>query len=78
MLYDFDAIFAPTIILDGCRADISWERITMIETDKPQTASDQLDQLGIAGPISDHLAESRLDPLTGDWTIFSPDRDRRR
>lgn len=46
----------------------------MIETEQPQPASDQLKA---ADPTSDRLAESRHDPLTGDWTIFAPDRDQR-
>jgi UDPglucose--hexose-1-phosphate uridylyltransferase len=46
----------------------------MIETDKPRTAADQLHP---ASPVGGLPAESRLDPLTGQWTIFSPERDRR-
>lgn len=46
----------------------------MIETDKPRTAADQLDPASRRGSS---LAESRLDPLTGQWTIFSPERSRR-
>jgi UDPglucose--hexose-1-phosphate uridylyltransferase len=74
MLYDFGAIFALKSSSLDVLQTFHGERITMIETGKRQAAADQLDP---ARPISDHLAESRLDPLTGDWTIFSPDRDRR-
>lgn len=46
----------------------------MLDTDKLQTAADQLDPVH---PVSTQSAESRLDPLTGQWTIFSPERDSR-
>ena len=46
----------------------------MIEAGKPKTAADQSQP---ATPAHDHTAESRLDPLTGNWTIFAPHRDDR-
>ncbi len=44
----------------------------MIEAAKPKPVSSQTDQGSIEGS-----AQSRLDPITGDWTIFAPDRGKR-
>jgi UDPglucose--hexose-1-phosphate uridylyltransferase len=46
----------------------------MIKAGKRQTATDQPDT---PTHLKDHTAESRLDQLTGNWTIFAPDRDQR-
>ncbi len=46
----------------------------MIETGKPRPSSGQPNP---AAPLIERAAESRLDPLTGNWTIFAPHRDQR-
>ncbi len=50
------------------------EPAKMIETAKPKTAADPLVP---AGSVKHGAAESRRDPLTGNWTIFAPHRDQR-